>query len=146
MVRAVICYWQYNCLAVLSFSQRRVGEKGTKNQNHNKRGQRVSAQITINSSVCWRRAPSYSNHKKNILKSIKALNPRFGDEDTPQAGMFWAFTWQGTPRDVQVSSNSHPARDKPSENRGEDLNHIQWTLLPCQFLTNIQKLLFFTLR
>lgn len=76
MVRAVICCWQYNCLAVLSFSQRRVGEKGTKNQNHNKRGQRVSAQITINSSVCWRRAPSYSNHKKKCPQKHQSTEPQ----------------------------------------------------------------------
>lgn len=148
MVRVVICCWQCNYLALLSFTQKSVWGKGIKNQNHNKRGQRVSDQITITSPECWSRAPFYNNHKKpHFFKSIQAFNPRFGYRDTPQAGNVTEASAgraiQGMFRSAAIQTHHFT---NPSENRGEDLNHIQRTLLPCQSLTNIQKLLLFILR
>lgn len=97
MVRAVICCWQYNCLAVLSFSQRSVGGKGTKTQNHSKRGQKVSAQITINSPECWSRAPFLQQPQKSISsKAPKHSSPGLALRTLHGQECHWAFPWEGT--------------------------------------------------
>lgn len=74
---AVICWWKYDYLAVLSFSWKSHWwrEKKTKT-NKGKKKREKKIQITIISDKCQSRAPSYTTNKMTLVQKYQSIQTK----------------------------------------------------------------------
>lgn len=140
MVRAVICCWQCNCLAVLSFSQRSVGKRTQKPKTTRREGREWefrSQLIHLSAEV----EPLPTATQKSLSsKAPKHSSQGLALRTLRRQECCWAFTWEGT--QGMFRSAAIQTLHSPSENRVRTETTSKGHYCPASFLPTFKSCFF----